>query len=106
LRDIEQLAEEIQKLTGQVNSEAKASEEWSNIRAQYQAAFNTNAGRPVLRDMLRDLRFLQVPRSDNDVVLQAYATVLLRKLGVIQDDGPDDGVIGKLISYLPPVPKE
>ena len=94
MKTIDELAVTVEELAQSLEpSGAAAFRDRRAIRDKYR-----QIPAEVLRDMLRDLRFMQIPRSDNDVVLQAYATILLQKLGVIEADGGSQEAINRLIA--------
>lgn len=77
MASIEDFAEEIERVK---------AESFDSLNGDYRRTFNTPNGQRVLRDILRDLHFLEIAKSENSVVLQGYAVVLLRKLGVLGRD--------------------
>ena len=97
---LSQLTAVIEELDSALDDrEPEAKKQLEAIRDRYRRVFVTPEGAEVLRDILRDLRFMQVPASDHQVSLQAYATVLLRKLGVIEADGGSQGAIDALLGH-------
>ena len=94
MQSIEDLAVTVEELASSLEpSGTEAYRDRRSLRCKYR-----QIPAEVLRDMLRDLKFMQIPRTDNDVVLQAYATILLRKLGVIEADGASQEAIDRLIA--------
>lgn len=62
------------------------------VRDAYRSLYRSAEFRVVLKDILRDLHFLEVPKSTAHVVLQSYAVVLLRKFGVVGRDAETSNI--------------
>ena len=101
MASIDTLAEQVKMLAENLEDRSEEAISASrNKKQHYRSVFTeTEYGSEVLRDILRDLRFMQVPTSDHQVTLQAYATVLLRKLGVLEKDGGSRGAINNLLRH-------
>ena len=77
---ISRMSEQIQDV-GQ-----RADEAMDKTRMAYRRCFGTPGGSEVLKDILRDLRVGEIPRTVTDVALQAYGVILMRKVGMIDDE--------------------
>lgn len=80
------------------DSRVATAKELKKLHDLYRSVFATENGALVLRDMMRDMFVLQIPQNEAQIALQAYATILLRKLGVIDIDGATQGVVDHLLA--------
>jgi len=56
-----------------------------NNRDKLRKLYGTPDGRPVLMDLLNDLKFFDILESEADMVLHNKALVLLSKLGIWEE---------------------